>query len=88
MSTNEEAFADPFAAMVAARQARIADHTAYREGEPFKAAGAAFAPQSQGVAFKKDEALKAAIDKAIDEMRADGELEALSQKWFGLDVTR
>lgn len=38
MSTNEEAFADPFAVMVAARQARIADHTAYREGEPFKAA--------------------------------------------------
>jgi cystine transport system substrate-binding protein len=58
-----------------------------KSGEPFKAAGPAFAPQQQGVAFKKDEALKAAIDKAISEMRASGELTALSDKWFGLDAT-
>jgi cystine transport system substrate-binding protein len=59
-----------------------------RSGEPFKAAGPAFAPQAQGVAFKPDPALKAAIDKAIDEMRASGELMALSNAWFGLDATR
>lgn len=59
-----------------------------KSGEPFKAAGPAFAPQQQGVAFKKDEAVKAAVDKAIGEMRASGELAALSDKWFGLDATR
>jgi cystine transport system substrate-binding protein len=59
-----------------------------RSGEPFTAAGPAFAPQEQGVAFKPDAALKAAIDKAIDEMRASGELPALSNVWFGLDATR
>jgi cystine transport system substrate-binding protein len=59
-----------------------------RSGEPFKAAGPAFAPQQQGVAFKPDPELKAAIDQAIDAMRADGELLALSQAWFGLDATR
>lgn len=59
-----------------------------RSGEPFKPAGPAFAAQRQGVAFVKDDALKAAIDKAIDEMRGRGELAALSQKWFGLDATK
>jgi L-cystine transport system substrate-binding protein len=59
-----------------------------RSGEPFKAAGPAFAPQSQGVAFKPDPELKAAIDKAMDAMRSEGELTALSNTWFGLDATR
>ena len=59
-----------------------------RSGEPFKAAGDAFAPQQQGVAFKQDAALKAAIDKAIDDMRADGAMAALSNAWFGLDATK
>jgi len=59
-----------------------------RSGAPFKPAGAAFAPQQQGVAFKPDPELKAAIDKAIDAMRADGRLAALSNTWFGLDATR
>jgi cystine transport system substrate-binding protein len=59
-----------------------------RSGEPFKPAGPPFAPQQQGVAFKPDPALKAAIDKAIDAMRADGSLKALSIQWFGLDATQ
>ena len=45
-----------------------------RSGEPFKPAGPAFAPQQQGVAFKPDPELKAAIDKAIAAMQADGSL--------------
>lgn len=59
-----------------------------RSGEPFKAAGEPFAPQKQGVAFKPDPELKAAIDQAIGAMRADGELERLSLSWFGLDATK
>jgi cystine transport system substrate-binding protein len=59
-----------------------------RSGEPFKPAGPAFAPQKQGVAFRPDPQLKAAIDQAIDAMKAEGELAALSNTWFGLDATR
>jgi len=59
-----------------------------RSGEPFKAAGPAFSQQKQGVAFVKNDKLKAAIDAAIAAMRADGELLALSNKWFGLDATQ
>lgn len=52
------------------------------------ASGPAFAVQSQGVAMKRDPALKVLIDEAIDALRADGRLAAISQKWFGLDATR
>ena len=59
-----------------------------RSGEPFMPAGQPFAPQKEGVAFKPDPAFKAAIDKALAEMRASGELAAISNKWFGLDATQ
>jgi cystine transport system substrate-binding protein len=58
-----------------------------RSGEPFKPAGPPFAPQQQGVAFTPDPELKAAIDKVIDGLRADGRLTALSNRWFGVDAT-
>jgi cystine transport system substrate-binding protein len=58
-----------------------------KSAEPLAAAGQPFAAQGAGVAFLKDPALKAAIDKAIAALRADGELVALSQKWFAADVT-
>ena len=51
------------------------------------AAGPPFAPQSQGVVMKRDPALKVLIDQAIDALRADGRLAAISQKWFAQDVT-
>ena len=54
----------------------------------FVASGPAFAAQNQGVAMLKDPAMKVMVDQAIDAMRADGRLAALSQKWFGADVTR
>jgi len=54
----------------------------------FVAAGPAFAAQNQGVAMLRDPALKVLIDQAIDAMRANGKLVAISQKWFGMDVTK
>ena len=59
-----------------------------RSGEPFIAAGVPFAAQGAGVVFRKDPALKAAVDQAIWAMRRSGELPALSVKWFGVDATR
>jgi cystine transport system substrate-binding protein len=54
----------------------------------FVASGPPFAAQGAGVAMKKDAALKVIIDQAIDALRASGKLSAMSQQWFGMDVTQ
>ena len=54
----------------------------------FVASGAPFAAQGSGVAMKKDPGLKVVIDQAINALRANGKLAAISQQWFGADVTR
>jgi cystine transport system substrate-binding protein len=54
----------------------------------FAASGPPFASQGMGVAMLKDPALKVVIDQAIDALRADGRLAAISMKWFGADVTK
>lgn len=54
----------------------------------FVASGPPFAAQNQGVAMLKDPAMKVLVDQAIDALRADGRLAALSRKWFGADVTK
>lgn len=52
-------------------------------------AGDAFSRQEAGVAVRKDnDDLVKAIDTAIAEMQKDGSLKALSEKWFGADVTK
>jgi cystine transport system substrate-binding protein len=51
-------------------------------------AGDAFSRQESGVAVRKGEDLVKAIDTAIADMQKDGSLKALSEKWFGADVTK
>jgi cystine transport system substrate-binding protein len=52
-------------------------------------AGVPFSPQSQGIALRKgNPELLAALNKAIDDLRADGSLAKISDKWFGADVTK
>jgi cystine transport system substrate-binding protein len=53
----------------------------------FVASGAPFAAQGAGVAMKKDPGLKVVIDQAIDTLRSNGKLAAISQRWFDMDVT-
>jgi cystine transport system substrate-binding protein len=51
--------------------------------------GEPFSRQEAGIALRKGEPeLLAAIDKAIDKLRADGTLAKLSQKYFSADVTK
>ncbi|MGZ7458823.1 cystine ABC transporter substrate-binding protein [Pseudomonas sp. Ma2-10] len=53
------------------------------------AAGEAFSRQEAGVALRKGEPeLLAAVNKAIDKLRADGTLTKLSEKYFSADVTQ
>lgn len=59
-----------------------------RNSPEFVASGQPFAPQGAGVAMLKDPAMKVLVDQAIDALRANGKLEAISHKWFGADVTR
>lgn len=43
--------------------------------------------EPMGIGFKKeDKELRAAIQKALDELKIDGTLSKLSQKWFGFDA--
>ena len=52
-------------------------------------AGPAFSRLESGVALRKGEPeLLAAINKAIDKLKADGTLAKLSEKYFGADVTK
>ncbi|WPP00128.1 cystine ABC transporter substrate-binding protein [Pseudomonas sp. HR96] len=52
-------------------------------------AGPVFSRQEAGVTLRKGEPeLVAAINTAIDQLRADGTLQALSNKYFGADVTQ
>ncbi|AZO85538.1 cystine ABC transporter substrate-binding protein [Stutzerimonas stutzeri] len=53
------------------------------------AAGDAFSRQEAGIALRKGEPeLLAAVNKAIDKLRADGTLKKLSEKYFSADVTQ
>jgi cystine transport system substrate-binding protein len=52
-------------------------------------AGEPFAPQAAGIALcKGNPQLQAALDKAIADLRANGTLKAISEKWFKADVTQ
>ena len=54
-----------------------------------KVTGEAFSRQESGVALRKgNEDLLKAVNDAIAEMQKDGTLQALSEKWFGADVTK
>ena len=51
--------------------------------------GEPFSRQEAGIALRKGEPeLLAAVNKAIDELRADGTLKKLSEKYFAADVTQ
>lgn len=48
-----------------------------------------FAEEEYGVGFRKGEdAFRAELQKALDEMKADGTAAKISEKWFGKDIVR
>lgn len=60
-----------------------------KTGNTLAVAGPAFSRQEAGVAVRKNNPeLLAAIDKAIADMQKDGTLAKISDKWFGVDVTK
>jgi len=60
-----------------------------KNGGPYKVVGEPLFDEPIAVAIDKgDPELAAKVVEIIDAMRADGTLEALSQKWLGADVTK
>ncbi|EXU76282.1 MULTISPECIES: cystine ABC transporter substrate-binding protein [Erwinia] len=60
-----------------------------KTGDSLAVAGPAFSRQASGVALRKNNPqLLQAIDAAIAEMQKDGTMTRLSEKWFGVDVTK
>jgi len=56
---------------------------------PIRAGARVGAVERTAVAFRKgNPRFRAAVDKALESVRADGSLKAASMKWFGIDATR
>ncbi|BBN93383.1 extracellular solute-binding protein [Deinococcus grandis] len=56
---------------------------------PVRGAGVIGDPESVGIAMKKtNTSLKAAVDKALLQVKADGTYAKISRKWFGQDVSK
>lgn len=54
----------------------------------FKLAGTRLSPEPIGVCFRKsDTQLRDQVQKAINDLKADGTLKKISEKWFGEDLT-
>ncbi len=57
---------------------------------PLELAGAPFSRIENALPFRNDaagQALRDKVDAAITELKADGTLKAISQKWLDADVT-
>lgn len=56
---------------------------------PIKAGARVGAVERMGIPFRKgNPKFKAAVDKALADLQADGSLKALSARWFGIDASR
>lgn len=56
---------------------------------PVRGAGVIGQPEPVGIAIKKtNTALKAAVDRALLQIKADGTYAKISRQWFGQDVSR
>jgi cystine transport system substrate-binding protein len=56
---------------------------------PIKAGARVGAVERMGIPFRKgNPKFKAAVDKALTDLQADGGLKALSTRWFGIDASR
>ena len=59
-----------------------------RGGNSFTVLDTPLASEEYGVGFKLgNEALRDEVQAKLDEMKADGSLKTISEKWFGKDVT-
>lgn len=66
----------------------VADYQIERRGDGFVVLEETLTAEEYGVGFLRgNEELRDKLQKTLDEMAADGTLSAISEKWFGKDVT-
>lgn len=66
----------------------VAEYAIKQSGMPLSLLGESLASEEYGVAFRKgDVQLTAAVQKALEDMAADGTVERISSAWFGSDIT-
>ena len=66
----------------------VARYEIQTSGKPFSILDEAVAAEEYGVGFLKgNESLRDEVQKAMDDMAADGTMAQISEKWFGSDVT-
>ena len=66
----------------------VANYSIKQTGKPFLVLEEGLAPEAYGVAFRKNEpALAEKVQAVLEEMAADGTLAAISEKWFGSDIS-
>lgn len=66
----------------------VARYEIQTSGKPFSVLDEAVASEEYGVGFLKgNTVLRDEVQKAMDEMSADGTMAKISNKWFGVDVT-
>lgn len=67
----------------------LVNYLIQKQGLPVRGAGVGDAAAPVAIAMKKDNAsLKAAVDKALLQMKADGTYAKISHQWFGQDVSK
>ena len=74
---------------VALNDSLLIPYLAAKTKLPVKAGAPLGAVESNAIPFRKDNPkFKAAIDKALADMKADGSFAKISAKWFGRDVSK
>ena len=66
----------------------VANYSIAQTKKPFKVINESLANEGYGVGFRKTEPeLRDAVWNTLKEMKADGTVTAISQKWFGRDIS-
>ena len=66
----------------------VAEYSLKVTGKPFVILSDSLSPEQYGIAFKKDNTeLRDKVQKALEEMAADGTVAKISEKWFGSDIS-
>ena len=66
----------------------VANYSIVQTGKPFAVINESLANEAYGVGFRKNEPeLRDAVWNTLKEMQKDGTITAISQKWFGRDIS-
>lgn len=66
----------------------VGNYSIKTTGKPFVVLSEHLASEKYGIGFrKKDQALRDAVQKTLEEMAADGTIAAISVKWFNTDIS-